>query len=147
MVLDVGANTKLPVSRMIPAVELEIFVVMLVVQIGDPRRSSKTMLPSSDIVSFDEFGSEIGLTRLAIHTGVCFETLLYQMARYHLSGVVPSAGETNLLSNTQILMAFKFKDKKSFFSSSKAKMSREQLVKLENLTISINFDVNALGPV
>lgn len=90
MVLDAGASTKLPVSRMMPIVELEISLVMLVAQIGDLRRSSKTMLPSSAIVSFDEFGSEIGLARLAIQTGVCFEILLYQMARYHLSGAVSS---------------------------------------------------------
>jgi len=51
------------------------------------------MLPSSDIVSSDEFGLVIGLARLAIQTGVFFEILLYQMARYHLSGDVSSEGE------------------------------------------------------
>ena len=110
MVLDAGASTKLPVSRMTPTVELEIFLVMLVAHIGDSRRSSKTMLPSSDIVSFDEFGSEIGLPRLAIQIGVCFEILLYQMARYHLSGAVTSERKEQVkLSTTQILIGFKFK--------------------------------------
>ena len=110
MVLDAGASTKLPVSWMTPTVELEIFLVMFVAHIGDSRRSSKTMFPSSDIVSFDEFKSEIGFPRLAIQTGVCFEILLYHMARYHLSGAVTSEGKEQVkLSTIQILIGFKFK--------------------------------------
>jgi len=90
VVLDEGASTKLPVSRMTPTVELEILLVMLVDQIGGWSRSSNTMLPSFDIVNSEDSGLEIGLARFATHTGVCFESLLYQIARYHLSGAVSS---------------------------------------------------------
>lgn len=95
MVLDEGTSTKLPVSRMMPTVELEteVLLVMLVAQIVDWSRSSNAMLPSCDIVSSEESRLEIGLARFAIHTGVCFEILLYQIARYHLSGAVSSEGE------------------------------------------------------
>jgi len=91
VVLDEGASTKLPVSRMTPTVELGILLVILVDQIGGwSRLGNNTMLPSFDIVNSEDSGLEIGLARFATHTGVCFESLLYQIARYHLSGAVSS---------------------------------------------------------
>ena len=94
MVLDEGASTKLPVSRMTPTVELGILLVILVDQIGGwSRLGNNTMLPSFDIVNSEDSGLEIGLARFATHTGVCFEILLYHIARYHLSGTVLSDRE------------------------------------------------------
>ena len=105
MVLDEGASTKLPVSRMTPTVELEILLVMLVDQIGGWSRSSNTMLPSFDIVNSEDSGLEIGLARFATHTGVCFEILLYHIARYHLSGAVSSERQK------KVHLSFKGKDR------------------------------------
>lgn len=100
-VLEAGANTKLPESRITPTVELTLLVIF-VAQIKDLAWSNNAKLPSSDAVNCDKFGSEIGVARFAIQTGVVFEILLYQIARYHLLGALSSE-----LLTTEIIIVFK----------------------------------------
>lgn len=60
--------------------------LILVDQIGDLEWLAKrTRFPSSEMVRFDETGSETDFPLLATHTIVCVGILLYQMPMYHLS--------------------------------------------------------------
>lgn len=51
-------------------------------------RLRMTRLPSPEIMSSDEAHPASGLSRLATHTGVSFETVLNHIPRYHLGAVV-----------------------------------------------------------
>ena len=92
-VLDAYARTRLPVLRSTATtvvLEAPAVIVVLLDQTADLDLLRRTKLPSVQIVNTDEAGLEIGVSLLAIHTGVTFCTLLYHIAIYHLSWEPPA---------------------------------------------------------
>ena len=90
--LDAYARTRLPVLRSTATtvlLEAPAVIVVLLDQTADLDLLRRTKLPSVQIVNTDEAGLEIGVSLLAIHTGATFGTLLYHIARYHLSWESP----------------------------------------------------------
>jgi len=94
--LEPCLSTRLPVLFSTAIVELiDVLFLISVDHIGDLEWLAKrTRFPSSEMIRFDEAGSEIGFPLLATHTIVCVGILLYQMPMYHLS-FDPSAGLKN----------------------------------------------------
>ncbi|KAL6614028.1 hypothetical protein ACP70R_036298 [Stipagrostis hirtigluma subsp. patula] len=84
-VLDSWLTTRFPVSSSTATVELEDVFLILVDQIGDlDWLTRRARFPSSEMIRFDETGSDTGFSLLATHTIVCPGILLYQIPMYQL---------------------------------------------------------------